>query len=215
MELISKKELLAETGISYGQLYRWKRERLIPEEWFIKQAAFTGQETFFPREQVLQRVRAIQELKEEHSLDEVAALLSPDAVVPLDLTTLLRIPEGEAGLSRQLPAILGRETFSLGEVAFAAGLGRLLSPGTVPEQMVKALLRQGTEALAGVKPADTLCTACRAEKQWFVCFTRGLVAPVFDGTITVLGSFSLEEAVNNLKTRSRLLAGNGEGNKGD
>ena len=35
--LISKKDLLAETGISYGQLYRWKREQLIPEEWFIKQ----------------------------------------------------------------------------------------------------------------------------------------------------------------------------------
>lgn len=45
--LISKKDLLAITGISYGQLYRWKRERLIPEEWFIKQSSYTGQETFF------------------------------------------------------------------------------------------------------------------------------------------------------------------------
>ena len=41
--LISKKDLLNETGISYGQLYRWKREGLIPEEWFIKQPSFTGQ----------------------------------------------------------------------------------------------------------------------------------------------------------------------------
>ncbi|MCL2486473.1 MAG: YhbD family protein, partial [Oscillospiraceae bacterium] len=32
--LISKKDLLEFTGISYGQLYRWKREGLIPEEWF-------------------------------------------------------------------------------------------------------------------------------------------------------------------------------------
>ena len=52
MELISKKELLQQTGISYGQLYRWKREKLIPEEWFIKQSSYTGQETFFPREQI-------------------------------------------------------------------------------------------------------------------------------------------------------------------
>ena len=37
--LISKKDLLAVMGISYGQLYRWKRQRLIPEEWFIKQSA--------------------------------------------------------------------------------------------------------------------------------------------------------------------------------
>ena len=32
--LISKKELLDQTGISYGQLYRWKRKGLIPEAWF-------------------------------------------------------------------------------------------------------------------------------------------------------------------------------------
>ena len=47
MNLISKRELLENTGISYGQLYRWKREGLIPEEWFIKRASFTGQECFF------------------------------------------------------------------------------------------------------------------------------------------------------------------------
>lgn len=45
-ELISKKDLLDETGISYGQLYRWKRKQLIPEEWFIRKSTFTGQETF-------------------------------------------------------------------------------------------------------------------------------------------------------------------------
>ena len=55
LELISKKQLLAETGISYGQLYRWKRERLIPEGWFIKQSSYTGQETFFPKEDVYKR----------------------------------------------------------------------------------------------------------------------------------------------------------------
>lgn len=46
---ISKKELLDITGISYGQLYRWKRKGLIPEDWFIRRATFTGQETFFPK----------------------------------------------------------------------------------------------------------------------------------------------------------------------
>ena len=46
-ELISKKELLELTGISYGQLYRWKRKGLIPEDWFIRKSTYTGQETFF------------------------------------------------------------------------------------------------------------------------------------------------------------------------
>ena len=77
---ISKKDLLAMTGISYGQLYRWKRERLIPEEWFIKQSSFTGQETFFPREQILSRIRSILELKDKYSLEELARMLSPEVV---------------------------------------------------------------------------------------------------------------------------------------
>ena len=71
MEEISKKDLLNETGISYGQLYRWKREGLIPEEWFVKRSSFTGQETWFPRERVLERVRMILEMKDEQSLDEI------------------------------------------------------------------------------------------------------------------------------------------------
>ena len=64
-ELISKKELLELTGISYGQLYRWKRKGLIPEEWFVKKAAFTGQETFLPKVEVLERVERIQGMKED------------------------------------------------------------------------------------------------------------------------------------------------------
>lgn len=76
--MISKKDLLKETGISYGQLYRWKRENLIPEEWFIKQSSFTGQETFFPKEKILSRIKIIQELKDEYSLDELSKMLSPE-----------------------------------------------------------------------------------------------------------------------------------------
>ena len=71
MDEISKKDLLTETGISYGQLYRWKREGLIPEEWFVKRSAFTGQETFFPREKILERVRMILDMKDEQSLEAI------------------------------------------------------------------------------------------------------------------------------------------------
>jgi len=76
-ELISKKELLELTGISYGQLYRWKRKQLIPEEWFIRKSTFTGQETFFPKGQILSRIGKIVAMKDELSLDELAGKLSP------------------------------------------------------------------------------------------------------------------------------------------
>ncbi|NFG40924.1 DUF4004 family protein [Clostridium botulinum] len=71
-ELISKKELLEEMKISYGQLYRWKRKKIIPEEWFIKKSVSTGQETFFPRNKIINRINKILELKNEISLDDLA-----------------------------------------------------------------------------------------------------------------------------------------------
>lgn len=70
-ELISKKDLLERTNISYGQLYRWKRKNIIPEEWFIKKSTFTGQETFLPKEKVLERINLILSMKDEKSLDEL------------------------------------------------------------------------------------------------------------------------------------------------
>ena len=57
--LISKKALLARYGISYGSLYRWKRMGLIPDEWFLRKATVTGQETFFPEALICERVERI------------------------------------------------------------------------------------------------------------------------------------------------------------
>lgn len=77
-DLISKKDLLLASGISYGQLYRWKRKGLIPEDWFVRKSTFTGQETFFPREKMLARVERILSMKDEDaSLDEIAEAVSP------------------------------------------------------------------------------------------------------------------------------------------
>lgn len=75
-ELISKKELLEETGISYGQLYRWKRKNIIPEDWFIKKSVSTGQETYFPRNKILERIEMIVDMKDEVSLDDLANMFS-------------------------------------------------------------------------------------------------------------------------------------------
>ena len=60
-ELISKKDLLELYEISYGALYRWKRKGLIPEDWFIKKSTVTGQETFFPKALICERVELIKQ----------------------------------------------------------------------------------------------------------------------------------------------------------
>ena len=90
---ISKKDLLEETGISYGQLYRWKREGLIPENWFVKRSAFTGQETFLPREKALERIRYILDKREGKSLQAIRAALCPGSGSRVyDAETLMNIP---------------------------------------------------------------------------------------------------------------------------
>lgn len=71
-EMISKKELLQIYGISYGALYRWKRMGLIPDDWFVKTASPTGQQTFFPRRLVCERIEQIMGLKDGVSLSELA-----------------------------------------------------------------------------------------------------------------------------------------------
>ncbi|WP_442604235.1 YhbD family protein [Paenibacillus sp. KN14-4R] len=76
-DLISKKDLLERTEISYGQLYRWKRKNLIPEEWFIRKSTFTGQETFFPKNKILARIDKIKNMKDDLSLDALADVFSP------------------------------------------------------------------------------------------------------------------------------------------
>lgn len=90
-ELISKKDLLNETGISYGQLYRWKRKNIIPEEWFIKKSVSTGQETFFPKYKILDRIEMIVNMKDEASLDDLAKMFSVEVEHSnIDLDRLLK-----------------------------------------------------------------------------------------------------------------------------
>ena len=74
--LISKKEVLERMKISYGQLYRWKRKGLIPETWFIRRSTFTGQETFFPRDKIIERIEQIKEMKTDHPLDDLADVIT-------------------------------------------------------------------------------------------------------------------------------------------
>lgn len=100
-ELISKKELLERYSISYGALYRWKRKGLIPEDWFIKKSTTTGQETFFPRQRICERVELIQSQKDEYSLDELSKQFNQES-------------EQKAALIIQ--TVFGKKAFYLNEI---------------------------------------------------------------------------------------------------
>lgn len=158
MDLISKKELLALTGISYGQLYRWKRQGLIPEEWFIKRSAYTGQETFFPREQILSRIRTIQEAKDDFSLEELSKLLNPQAVVSgfCSAEKLEEMPEIAPSLLPTIRSVCPKDSYEFKEVVAFAVCSRLLEERTIPTERSADLL---TMVLGVVKSFGSLADA--------------------------------------------------------
>lgn len=159
-DLIAKKDVLEEAGISYGQLYRWKRKGLIPEAWFIRKATVTGQETFFPRDKILPRIEQIRSLKEEQSLDELVQVLAPEAspeTVKHDDPAALS-PIGSEG--RKL--LWKDRGYTFGElVALACGAHALRS-GTRPAEA--KLLMDLVRAEDAVLRAPTGMTALLGEK---------------------------------------------------
>jgi len=140
--LISKKELLEITGISYGALYRWKRKNLIPEEWFIKKSTFTGQETFFPRDKILDRIAKIQSMKEGFSLDDLAGIFSPN----LEATYLSKDEMVERSIVNKstmdfLVRLFGNiEIFSFEKILYSRILNKALISGNVSLEEGKLLL---------------------------------------------------------------------------
>jgi len=126
--LISKKEVLEEMGISYGQLYRWKRKGLIPEGWFVRRSTFTGQETFFPREKILERVARIKDMKDEHALDDLAQLIAAhvNGKLEVKLAKLKRVGWFDADLLRSCcGASTSQEAVSVWQAFVLGVLSRL------------------------------------------------------------------------------------------
>ncbi|MCC5747466.1 DUF4004 family protein, partial [Klebsiella pneumoniae] len=119
------------TGISYGQLYRWKRKSLIPEDWFIRRSTFTGQETFFPKQQILARIDKIIHMKDDLSLDELADMFSPNlagAMIKLEDLTKQNI------VSKSALDLFARhfgtaEAYPFQQILYAYILERLLVTG--------------------------------------------------------------------------------------
>jgi len=132
-DLITKKELLEITKVSYGQLYRWKRKKLIPEDWFIKKSSYTGQETYFPREKILDRIEKIINMKDDASLDSLAEMFSPNlAEVFLSEVELLKkniVTEQTLTLHKNIFGEI--KTFSFEKILYISLLEKSLLSGNV------------------------------------------------------------------------------------
>lgn len=202
-ELISKKELLELTDISYGQLYRWKRKGLIPEDWFIKKASYTGQETFFPRSRVLARIAKIKNMKEDVSLDDLADVFSPDFGA-LSLSPSEAISRGIATdetLRLYLEDTGSVETLGFSELLHAALFSRLLVSGSVSlneGRKVLDVLRM-TEAQSPTASQDIYLIR---KLGVFSCFAVSPPAAVcLDSDTRLIERISMQALVEELKCK--------------
>ena len=203
---ISKQGALRETGISYGQFYRWKRMGLIPESWFRRRATFTGQETFLPREKLLERIRRIQDLKDQHSLEDIAGILSPDVLSrsysPDEVAGMAWISERARGL---LHDGAGRDLRFLDLLSLELA-EHLLAEGGVDDGQIRlaadTLHRGFAQGEAG--DGERRLTLAAKEGVTFAVLYSGDC--VFDEGTRVLTSVDIDRLVEQLKLRLRGMA---------
>lgn len=202
-EMISKKELLELTDISYGQLYRWKRKGLIPEDWFIKKSSFTGQETYFPKLKVLSRIEKIKSMKEDVSLDELAEVFTPT----LNSMTLGPIEIVARGIATPDVLRIYQEMNSAGDthgfedLAALSLLNRLIVAGDISLDEGRTLLDVMKEASAVLGLDD--CEVYMTRKLGvFTCF---IVKPpcslVTDKGVRIIGRQTMAELIEELKMK--------------
>ncbi|MGL4736549.1 MAG: DUF4004 family protein [Cellulosilyticaceae bacterium] len=202
--LISKKELLKETGISYGQLYRWKREGLIPEDWFIKQPSFTGQETFFPKSKILSRIRAIQELKDKYSLEEIAKMLSPEVGERYFTTDdLLIIEEIENHLVPAFVQGFQKDSFSYIEILIMIALSSLQKEVEIERGQISDLIEGVKGYCEKIKTTGYIFVLFDCSSDYYATLYGEQAEVFFDGRFSIVKEIRLDDLSNQIKMKYR------------
>jgi len=201
---ISKKELLKLTGISYGQLYRWKRLGLIPEEWFIKQPTFTGQETFFPKDKILNRIKAIQKLKDEYSLEELANILSPEVSEKhFTVSDLQIIEEIEKGLIPCFCKTFGKNSFSYVEMLVLIAISKCKKELGLQLKDVEELCYGIKDHLVSLKQTDFLLVLLDKNGEYFITIHAEQGHVFFDNRWKIVSQVRLNEISSIVKVKYR------------
>lgn len=202
-DLISKRELLELTGISYGQLYRWKRKNLIPEDWFIRKSAFTGQETFFPREKMLGRIDRIKNMKDDLSLDDLATMFSPSPT-EIRLTPQEVVDRGvvsKAALDILLKDEQPVETLTSDMVLSAFMLHKALESGDVSLDEAHLLMRALKDHSARFQGKDFTLFFLRKQGIASCCLVSAPAEAYFEPGTRIVSRINAGTCVEELKMK--------------
>ena len=202
--LISKKELLKSTNISYGQLYRWKREGLIPDDWFIKQASFTGQETFFPKNKILNRIQAIQELKNKYSLREVAEIISPESCErTFTVDDLQEIEEIDQGLLYNFCSCFQKQTFTYVELLTFVAISTCKKSFFIKSKDINEICTGIKDYLDEIKQSDLIFSLFFNNGTFFVILYHEQSKVFIDKQIKRLWQIRLNDISSVIKLKYR------------
>ena len=199
---ISKKDLLKTTGISYGQLYRWKREGLIPEEWFVKRSSPTGQETYFPQEKILKRIHDIQQLKYSYSLEELARILTPEVSNRLFCEEdLEHFDELDIDVAADFMDAMSKDSFVFLEVLVMIALSQAMVDSAITEEERTHAVSFLSKRMSELHSADYVLELLQAQGHLYVLLKKEGSEVYLDDGLVAIRSIHLNELSNAIKLK--------------
>ena len=199
---ISKKDLLKTTGISYGQLYRWKRACLIPEEWFGKRSSPTGQETYFPQEKILKRIHAIQQLKDSYSLEELARILTPEVSNRLFCEEdLEHFDELDIDVAADFMDAMSKDSFVFLEVLVMIALSQAMVDSAITEEERTHAVSFLSKRMSELHSADYVLELLQAQGHLYVLLKKEGIEVYLDDGLVAIRSIHLNELSNAIKLK--------------
>ena len=199
---ISKKDLLKTTGISYGQLYRWKREGLIPEEWFVKRSSPTGQETYFPQEKILKRIHAIQQLKDSYSLEELARILTPEVSNRLFCEEdLEHFDELDIDVAADFMDAMSKDSFVFLEVLVMIALSQAMVDSAITEEERTHAVSYLSKRMSELHSADYVLELLQAQGHLYILLKKEGSEVYLDDSLVAIRSIHLNELSNAIKLK--------------
>ena len=199
---ISKKDLLKTTGISYGQLYRWKREGLIPEEWFVKRSSPTGQETYFPQEKILKRIHAIQQLKDSYSLEELARILTPEISNRLFCEEdLEHFDELDIEVAADFMDAMSKDSFVFLEVLVMIALSQAMVDSAITEEERTHAVSFLSKRMSELHSADYVLELLQAQGHLYVLLKKEGSEVYLDDGLVAIRFIHLNELSNAIKLK--------------
>ena len=199
---ISKKDLLKTTGNSYGQLYRWKREGLIPEEWFVKRSSPTGQETYFPQEKILKRIHAIQQLKASYSLEELARILTPEVSNRLFCEEdLEHFDELDIDVAADFMDAMSKDSFVFLEVLVMIALSQAMVDSAITEEERTHAVSFLSKRMSELHSADYVLELLQAQGHLYVLLKKEGSEVYLDDGLVAIRSIHLNELSNAIKLK--------------